>query len=152
VLSNLSADQVAAFESELPPVVVGERQDLVPASLIYVPLRVGQRISGLLSIQSYRYNAYRPSDVALLGGIANYVAIALDNARLFEHVQSRARREQILRQVTARVRRTEDVDEVVDTAAKEISRALGRRAYVHLDHDGNDEPVEPPEDKHDGSG
>ncbi|MGB3716703.1 MAG: GAF domain-containing protein [Candidatus Promineifilaceae bacterium] len=152
VLSNLTAEQVAAFESELPPVIVGERHDLVPASLIYVPLRVGQRVSGLLSIQSYTYNAYRPSDVALLGGIANYVAIALDNARLFQHVQSRARREQILRQVTARVRRTEDVDEVLETAAREISRALGRRAYVHLDHDENDEPVEPPEDTHDGSG
>jgi hypothetical protein len=48
--------------------------------------------------------------------------------------------------VTARVRRTEDVDEVVETAAKEISRALGRRATVHLDHDQNGESVEPPED------
>jgi GAF domain-containing protein len=152
VLNNLSAEQVAAFENELPSVVTGHGEDLVPASLIYVPLRVGQRVSGLLSIQSYSYNAYRSSDVALLGGIASYVAIALDNARLFEHVQSRARREQILRQVTTRVRRTEDVDEVIETAAKEISRALGRKAYVHLDQDQNEEPVEPPEDTNDGSG
>jgi GAF domain-containing protein len=70
--------------------------------------------------------------------VAGQAAIAIENARLFEQVQERARREEILREVTANVRGAADVDTIMRKAAQEVSRALGRQSFVYLD-DGDEE-------------
>jgi GAF domain-containing protein len=51
---------------------------------------------------------------------------------LFEQIQARARRERILREVTAKVRGASDADSVMRTAVQEIGKALGRRTFVYL--------------------
>jgi GAF domain-containing protein len=55
---------------------------------------------------------------------------------LFEQVQARAYREQLLREVTARIRSAADADTIMQLAAKEVGRALGRPAFIYL---GNSE-------------
>jgi GAF domain-containing protein len=54
---------------------------------------------------------------------------------LFEQIQARARRERILREVTAKVRGATDADSIMRTAVQEIGRALGRRTFVYLNKD-----------------
>jgi GAF domain-containing protein len=54
-------------------------------------------------------------------------------------VEDRARRERILREITARVRGSADVDSVMRTAAQELGRALGRQTYVYLGENATDE-------------
>lgn len=61
-----------------------------PESIIYVPLFSGTQVTGAMSVQSYSSNAYDEGDVTLLSGIANHVALALENARLFAQTQERA--------------------------------------------------------------
>ena len=78
------------------------------ASLLYVPLQVGARTIGTLSIQSYEINAYNQDTVQLMSNVANQVAIAIQNARLFDEARARARREQTLREITSRVRSSTD--------------------------------------------
>jgi GAF domain-containing protein len=68
----------------------------------------------------------------LLTSVAGQAAIAIENARLFEQIQARARRERILREVTAKVRSGADADTVMRTAVSDIGRALGRRTFVYL--------------------
>src|SRR4029079_7739608 len=53
----------------------------VSESLIYVPIRNGARISGILSIQSYTSNAYTPESLATLQALADHVGSALDRIR-----------------------------------------------------------------------
>jgi PAS domain S-box-containing protein len=48
------------------------------ASLMYVPLREGARNTGLLSIQSYRPQAYTSEDLEVLQSLADYCAGALN--------------------------------------------------------------------------
>ena len=48
------------------------------ASLMFVPIRNADKTSGLLSIQSYTYNAYTQVDLDTLQGLADYCAGALD--------------------------------------------------------------------------
>ena len=55
-----------------------------PVSLIYLPLQVKQKISGVITVQSFQYNAYSDYHLFMLRNIAIYTAIALENAESFE--------------------------------------------------------------------
>jgi GAF domain-containing protein len=108
-------------------------------SWLSVPLITGEEVNGVIAVQSFAMKrAYDEHDRDLLTAVAGQAAIAIENARLFEQVQERARREQILREVTANVRGTADVDTIMRKAAQEVSRALGRQSFVYLD-DGDEE-------------
>jgi putative methionine-R-sulfoxide reductase with GAF domain len=52
-----------------------------------LPLRVGDRIIGALDVQSTEPAAFGQEDVALLSILADQVAIAIENAQLFEQAQ-----------------------------------------------------------------
>jgi GAF domain-containing protein len=106
--------------------------DRPSASLLYVPLQVGARTIGALSIQSYQVNAYNDDTVQLMGNVANQVAIAIQNARLFGQAQRTALREQALREITARVRSSTDSDAIARTAIRELGLALGRPTFIRL--------------------
>jgi GAF domain-containing protein/HAMP domain-containing protein len=56
-------------------------------SEIALPLIVGNRALGALDVQSSHDGAFKPQDVDTLQGMANQVAIALENARLYQEAQ-----------------------------------------------------------------
>ncbi len=62
----------------------------VSAALIYAPLKIGDQITGVLSVQSYEPNVYTQEQVDLLSAVASQVAVALENTRLFEEARHRA--------------------------------------------------------------
>ena len=59
-----------------------------PASMIYLPLVAQERVLGVLSIQSFKKNAYTEQHLSLLENLAAYTTIALDNANAY-HVIDR---------------------------------------------------------------
>lgn len=56
-------------------------------SEIALPLLVGDRVIGALDVQSTSETAFNEDDIGTLQGMANQVAIALENARLFQETQ-----------------------------------------------------------------
>ncbi len=56
-------------------------------SEIALPLVIGERVLGALDVQSTKSGAFGPQEIETLQGMATQVAIALDNARLFESAQ-----------------------------------------------------------------
>ena len=54
------------------------------ASLMNVPIRHGNEVIGLLSLQSYRFNAYTKDDLAALQSLADYCGGALERIRGIE--------------------------------------------------------------------
>jgi GAF domain-containing protein len=56
-------------------------------SEIALPLIIGDRILGALDVQSTKANAFGPQEIETLQGMANQVATALENARLFQTAQ-----------------------------------------------------------------
>jgi len=69
-----------------PPVLSGE----VPKSAVFVPLLVGDRAIGLISLQNLdREHAFSDADVRLLMTLAGSLSVALENARLFEETRQR---------------------------------------------------------------
>jgi PAS domain S-box-containing protein len=71
------------------------------ASLMFVPIRVAEKIIGLLSIQSYTPNAYTSQDLKRLQSFANYAGIALERIRIEQQVvDDRERYQAIMQQAT----------------------------------------------------
>jgi diguanylate cyclase (GGDEF)-like protein len=55
-------------------------------SLVFLPLVIGRRVIGALTVQSFQKGAYSDRHVELLRAIASYVAIAAENARIHREV------------------------------------------------------------------
>jgi GAF domain-containing protein len=127
--SVLISDKVADWLKEKGMEHVGEPS----LSWLGVPMLLGEQVLGVIALQSYTTpRKFGEHERDLLTAIASQAAIAIQNARLFEDAQARARREQTLRQITARVRGAPDPDLIVRTAVRELSSALGRPAFVRL--------------------
>ncbi|MES2881235.1 MAG: GAF domain-containing protein, partial [Bacteroidota bacterium] len=57
----------------------------LPKSLVFVPLKSGNEIKGMISLQDLdKEHAFSDSDVRLLETVANSMSVALENARLFD--------------------------------------------------------------------
>jgi GAF domain-containing protein/CheY-like chemotaxis protein/HPt (histidine-containing phosphotransfer) domain-containing protein len=75
-----------SIEVNQPLVISGEQ----PKSAVFVPLLVGGRATGVISLQNIdRENAFNDADVRLLTTLAGSLSIALENARLFEETRQR---------------------------------------------------------------
>ena len=56
-------------------------------SEIALPLTIGANVIGVLDVQSEQPNAFSNEDIEVLNTLANQVAVAIENARLFEQSQ-----------------------------------------------------------------
>jgi ligand-binding sensor domain-containing protein/signal transduction histidine kinase len=61
--------------------------DLVPRSLLFVPIVVGTRVLGVISVQSWRAGAYQNVQLDMLSTLASYVGVALDNADAYRQLK-----------------------------------------------------------------
>ena len=86
------ANDVQATPDFLPnPLLPDTRSELA------VPLIVGDRVLGVLDVQSDEVDHFTPQDVAIQTTLAGQIATALDNANLFEQVDRNLKRTEIKR-------------------------------------------------------
>ena len=66
--------------------------DLLPdtQSELVIPLRQGERVLGTLDVQSDKLNAFGAGDILVIQSLGDQVAIAIDNAHLYDHSRSLA--------------------------------------------------------------
>jgi diguanylate cyclase (GGDEF)-like protein len=77
-------DNISPVTAPLNPGMAVEKRG---RSYIGLPLLVRDKVVGVMSIQSYRPNAYREDQVHMLERISVHAAIAIENARLYSEVQ-----------------------------------------------------------------
>ncbi len=63
------------------------QDDIETESWLGVPMVARDRVIGVLSVQSYKQNAFSDDDVLLLTSIANQAAVALENANLYRDLE-----------------------------------------------------------------
>ncbi|MDY7041777.1 MAG: GAF domain-containing protein, partial [Chloroflexota bacterium] len=117
---------IGNFEEErdkYPPVIVWGTGRL-PLSWIGVPLLVGDRVVGVMSVQSYHPYAYDEGDLEIFLTIGSQAAIAIEKARLFEKEQTRRRQAEILRDVSQVVGSTLDLQGVLHLILEQLKRVL----------------------------
>jgi GAF domain-containing protein len=91
-------------------------------SEIAVPLRVGDRIIGVLDAQCSRQNAYSEADERLLVTLAGQLSTVMDNARLFEETQQRVRELTALSQVSQALNEARDLPTILSVV---LEKAFG---------------------------
>ncbi len=102
-------------------------------SELCLPLKVGQRVIGVLDVQHRERNAFSEDDLAVLQILADQLAVAIQNARLFEETLARARREQTVLELTSEIRAQTDTEGMLQTAVSEMRRTFGaRKARIRL--------------------
>jgi two-component system NtrC family sensor kinase len=124
------------------PLLVGEKgwQKIKTAylvqSLLYVPLQVKDRTFGVLGVDNRtRSTPFTLRDQELLAALADYAAIAIENAQLFARTKvERYKLEAILRQ-------TEDLVLVLDPDDKVLLVNEAARSTFQIEHNATGDPL-----------
>ncbi len=91
-----------------------------------VPIQLRGQTIGALNIRVNKDNeALSMEQVNIIESVTERLGLALENARLFEETSSRASRERLVTDITAKIRGTNDPQEMIQTAVEELKRALG---------------------------
>ncbi len=108
---------------------------------ISLPIKVRGQVIGVVELQSgAKGSKWAPEEAALLQTLTEQLGAALESARLYQDTQRRAAREQLIGQVTASVRETLDIDTILQTAAREMERAMSLHdVTIRLQVGGNHE-------------
>jgi len=99
-----------------------------------VPIRVRGQVIGVLdTYKPAEAGPWTAEEIALMEAIAAQLDAALESARLYQDTQRRAAREEAIRRVTERMRRSVEVEAILQNTVTELAAALGvPRAYVRL--------------------
>jgi GAF domain-containing protein len=111
-------------------VTVLSGEDDMPAAddlpTIDVPVRVrGQVVATIQARKPDVSSEWASNESEIVAALADQLGQALESARLYQDTQRRAAQEQLLGQVSTRMRETLDVDAVLKAAAQEMHQALG---------------------------
>ncbi|MBI1879520.1 MAG: GAF domain-containing protein, partial [Chloroflexi bacterium] len=106
-------------------------EELTP-SWLGVPIIVSDKVTGVISVQSYEAHAFNDSHVRLLSTLAASMGVALENARLFEAERSQARRQAALFRLSGALAAALDKDAICQALVDGLQdEALGY-AYVGI--------------------
>jgi GAF domain-containing protein len=89
-----------------------------------VPLKIGQRVIGVLDVEAAKVNAFDPDDVFVLQTLADQVAIAVENARLYQAERKRATQLAVVNQVARQAASILDLDQLLKTMVTAIRRGF----------------------------
>ncbi len=121
ILNN--PEEISASGIKLVPYGTGPET----SSVLAVPLLLKGKVTGMISAQSYRPDAYAVSDRELLEMLASHAAVAIDNARLFGHArQEIIKRRQIEQDLLGSQKETAHVNNLllaINQAAQAVQRA-----------------------------
>jgi GAF domain-containing protein len=104
-----------------------------PAALLS-PISLRDQVLGVLGFHEMdRDKEWTEDQIELVAAVAQQLGLIIENSRLFAEARSRAARERTVREITARVRQSLDLDTVLQTAVWEMGEALNLQDItVHL--------------------
>jgi hypothetical protein len=87
----------------------------MPKSLLFCPMMIGERVVGVITVQSFEKNAYMPLHMDILKTLGTYTAIALENANLVENLEVK---------VEERTREVVKQKEIIEETNKHITDSI----------------------------
>lgn len=109
-------------------------------SWLGVPLIVRERVIGMLALDSELENFYTLEHIRLVTAFADQVAIAIDNAQLFEQTQSTLAETQMLYRIAHSVIHTDNLNEMLQNLVDSVAEYLqaDRVSLITFDTDLRD--------------
>ena len=101
--------------------------------VMYCPLIVGNQWIGILSAKAKNSVPFSDEELKQILSLTDQAAAVAQTQRVFAQTQNRARREQLLREVTAKVYAAPDAETILKTAVTEVNRIMGVDSFVYLD-------------------
>jgi phosphoserine phosphatase RsbU/P len=100
-------------------------------SEVDLPLKIEDRVLGVLDIQSDQVKAFHPNDLLVLRALADSVAVAVAGTRMYGELEKRARQLELVAKVSDEITSFLDLDELLAKVAVLIQERL-KFPYVHL--------------------
>jgi serine phosphatase RsbU (regulator of sigma subunit)/putative methionine-R-sulfoxide reductase with GAF domain len=98
-------------------------------SEIALPLKIEERVLGVLDVQSDALEAFHPNDLLVLRALADTIAVAINNARLYSDVQARVEQLQIIAEVSKELSSVLELGQLLSQVARLIHDRL---KYPHV--------------------
>ncbi len=137
---NVAAARRKALDCPEPVVVAfndydGDEPSISPDyQAIVAPIRLQSTSIGNLQLHEVGSNrSWTADDMAIISAVADQVAQTAENLRLLDTIQERASREQLISQISAKLRRAPDIETLAKIGVSELSRVLNpARTFVRL--------------------
>jgi transcriptional regulator with GAF, ATPase, and Fis domain len=97
------------------------------APSLAIPVTLRDQVIGIIHVESIEANRkWSESEISMVQSISERVALALENARLFENAQRRATREQMISEITTKIGATTNIDAILRSTVQELGRQIGK--------------------------
>ncbi len=100
-------------------------------SEVALPLKIEERVLGVLDVQSDQPHAFHPNDLLVLEALADSIARAVEGARLYGDLRRRADQLGLIAEVSKGVTSSLDLPELMRNAAQLIHKRFGF-PFVHM--------------------
>lgn len=110
-----------AYQGESSVVVRQDRN----AHIAAIPLSIRGEVVGVLEIQRDGERPWTDAELEMAETLVQRLGLAIENARLYEQATQAATREQIVNQIAQEVQGASTIDDVLQSALKELSTVLG---------------------------
>ncbi len=122
-------DQVRRVSGDWSPEMEKARQSgqavHVNGHTIALPIKIHEQPMGVIRLRkSEDAGEWTQRELDLIDELIDQLAIALENARLYEDTQRRAHSERILTEITSKVRASTNIEVILQTAVQELAEAL----------------------------
>ncbi|MBI4731727.1 MAG: GAF domain-containing protein [Chloroflexi bacterium] len=100
----------------------GEQEEV--RSILAVPMRLGDKVIGMLSAQSYQPHTYTEEDQSLLEMLSAHAAVAIENARLYNETRQRLTELEMVNRISTTLREAQTVSEMLPKLLDETLSVL----------------------------
>ena len=127
-------------------------------SELAVPILYGAELIGVLNFEHPLIAAYDEHDIEILTIFANSLGAIIANSRLVKEITDQVNREHLIYEASSRIRRSVDIQTILDTSVAEICRAVGAgKATIEIEigsskHDNHENPQTSISPKSNGNG
>jgi PAS domain S-box-containing protein len=124
-----AGEPVVVPDVSTEPRYVARTAGIQTRSELAVPIRLQDRTIGVLDVQSTELDAFRPLDLFTVQAVSDQVAVAIENARLYEETRRRAERLSLVNRVAAAVGATLQLEDLLQSVYQEVSPIFQADAF-----------------------
>lgn len=110
-------------------------------SELAVPMVIGDKVIGILDVQSERIDRFTNEDITIQATLAAQIAVALQNARQYEQTQRRTQELAILNEMGRAFASTLDINSIFELAYKYASRLVDTTNFTFAMYNSDSEEL-----------